>query len=120
MLQIKDIKNLSEFKMTFVSNHKKESFFADMIKNRKIGKHHALFSRIKGKWISALMIIQILRTFPFTEQKNVYRLPCWLGFAIRTFSIEQYFLPTRRIRAVALKLQSKLHHVFLLHLCIKN
>ena len=42
MLHNKDIKNLSELKMTFVSEHKKQSFFTDMIKCLKIGKHHAL------------------------------------------------------------------------------
>ncbi len=83
MLHNKDIKNLSELKMTFVSEHKKQSFFTDMIKSLKIGKHHALFSGVKEKGISALTIISILITFPFIEQKNVHRFinSYWNKFA---------------------------------------
>ncbi len=83
MLQDKDIKNLSELKTTFVYNHKKESFFSDMIKILKIGKHHALFSKVKEKGIPVLAIIQVLITFPFIEQKNVHQfIGCyWNKFA---------------------------------------
>ena len=83
MLHNKDIKNLSELKMTFVSEYKKQSFFTDMIKSLKIGKHHALFSGVKEKGCSALTIISILITFPFIEQKNVHRFvnSYWNKFA---------------------------------------
>ncbi len=83
MLQNKDITNLSELKKTFVSKHKKQSFFTDMIKSLKIGKHHALFAGVKEKGISALTIISILINFPFIEQKNVHRFvnSYWNKFA---------------------------------------
>ena len=83
MLHNKDIKNLSELKMTFVSKHKKQSFFTEMIKSLKIGKHHALFSGVKEKGISALTIISILISFPFIEQKNVHKFvnSYWNKFA---------------------------------------
>ena len=73
MLLNKDIKNLSELRTTFVSKHKKENFFSEMIKILKIGKHHALFSKVKEKGIPVLSIIQILISFPFIEQKNVHQ-----------------------------------------------
>ena len=73
MLHNKDIKNLSELKTSFVSKQKKESFFSDMIKVLKIGKHHALFSKVKEKGISVLTIIKILISFPFIDQKNVHQ-----------------------------------------------
>ncbi len=83
MLQNKDIKNLSELKTTFVSKHKKESFFSEMIKILKIGKHHALFSKVKEKGIPVLFIIKILISFPFIEQKNVHQFinSFWNKFA---------------------------------------
>lgn len=72
-----------ELKTTFVSKHKKESFFSDMLKILKIGKHHALFSKVKEKGIPVLAIIQILITFPFIEQKNVHQFTWsyWNKFA---------------------------------------
>lgn len=83
MLQDKDIKNLSELKTTFVSMHKKESFFSDMIKILKIGKHHALFSKVKEKGVPVLSIISILISFPFIEQKNIHQFTAcfWNKFA---------------------------------------
>ena len=83
MLHNEDIKNLSELKMTFVYKHKKESFFTDMMKNLKLGKHHALFSNVKEKGVSALTIIQILISFPFIEQKNIHKFinSYWTKFA---------------------------------------
>jgi len=83
MLHNKDIKNLSELKITFVSKHKKESFFSEMIQMLKIGKHHALFSKVKSKGISALTIISILLSLPFIEQKNVHKFinSYWNKFA---------------------------------------
>ncbi len=73
MLHNKDIKNLSELKTTFLCDDKKEIFFTEMISILKIGKHHALFSTVKEKGISVLIIIKILITFPFIEQKNVHQ-----------------------------------------------
>ena len=83
MLHNKDIKNLSELKTTFVSKHKKESFFTEMIKVLKIGKHHGLFSQVKKKGIPVLSVIQILISFSFIEQKNVNQFvrSYWSKFA---------------------------------------
>lgn len=73
MLQNKDIKNLSELKTTFLCDDKNESFFTEMISILKIGKHHAIFSSVKEKGISVLLIIKIFIIFPFIEQKNVHQ-----------------------------------------------
>jgi len=73
MLHNKGIKNLSELKTTFLCDDKKESFFTEMISILKIGKHHAIFSTVKEKGISVLIIIKILISFPFIEQKNVHQ-----------------------------------------------
>lgn len=73
MLRNKDIKNLSEIKMTFLSEQKRENFFSDMMRILKIGKHHALFSGVKLKGIPVLTLISILLTFPFMAQKNVHQ-----------------------------------------------
>ena len=83
MLQDKDIKNLSELKMTFVRKHKKSEFFTNFIGILKIGKYHAIFSSVKQKGISSLSLIQILMSFPFIEQKSVYSFTCsyWNKFA---------------------------------------
>ena len=83
MLHNKDIKNLSELKTTFLCDDKKESFFTEMITVLKIGKHHAIFSTVKEKGISVLLIIKILISFPFIEQKNVYQFvnSYWKRFA---------------------------------------
>ncbi len=59
MLHNKDIKNLSELKTTFLCDDKKEIFFTEMISILKIGKHHALFSTVKEKGISVLIITQV-------------------------------------------------------------
>ena len=72
MLHNKDIKNLSELKSTFVHKHKKEEFFTNIIDILKIGKHHAIFSGVKQKGISALYLIRILITLQFIGQNNVY------------------------------------------------
>ena len=94
MLHNKDIKNLSELKSTFVAKHKKSEFFTDMIAILKIGKHHAIFTSVKEKGISVLMLIQILITFPFIEQKNVHRFAnsYWNKFA--SFGKDVYYRPT--------------------------
>ncbi len=83
MLRDKDIKNLSELKTTFVSAHKKEEFFSDMIKILKLGKHHAIFSGVKEKGISALAIITILIIFPFigVSSVNTFVKSYWNKFA---------------------------------------
>jgi len=72
MLQDKDIKNLSELKMTFVRKHKKSEFFTNLIEVLKIGKYHSVFSSVKQKGISSLSLIRILISFPFIDQKSVY------------------------------------------------
>ena len=72
MLHNEDIKNLSELKPTFVSKHQNAEFFLRMIEILKIWKHHALFSGVKEKGVSALTIIAILISFPFLGQKDVY------------------------------------------------
>ena len=72
MLQDKDIKNISEMKMTFVHEHKKSEFFTNFIEVLKIGKYHSIFSSVKQKGISSLLLIKILISFPFIDQKSVY------------------------------------------------
>ena len=70
MLYDKDIKKLSELKKTFVSRNKKEEIFSELINILKIGKHHAIFSTVKKKGISAIILIKILISFSFIDQKN--------------------------------------------------
>jgi hypothetical protein len=72
MLQNKDIKNLSEFKSVFVDSHKNPFYFTKIIDLLKLGKHHALFSSVKKKGIPVLSLIQIILTFPFIDEKNIY------------------------------------------------
>ena len=72
MLHNKDIKNLSELKSLFVHKHKKEEFFTKIIDILKIGKYHAIFSNVKTKGISALLLIRILISFQFIGVNNVY------------------------------------------------
>lgn len=72
MLHNKDIKNLSELKSLFVHKHKKEEFFTKIIDILKIGKYHAIFSNVKEKGISALLLIKILISFQFIGVNNVY------------------------------------------------
>ena len=72
MLRYKNIKNLSELKLLFVDKHKKEEYFTDIIDILKIGKYHAIFSNVKKKGISALLLIKILISFKFIGVDNVY------------------------------------------------
>jgi len=72
MLQNKDIKNLSELKSLFVHKHKKEEFFTNFIDILKIGKYHAIFSNVKKKGISSLILIKILISFQFIGVDNVF------------------------------------------------
>lgn len=72
MLHNKDIKNLAELKSLFVHKHKKEDFFTKIIDILKIGKYHAIFSNVKKKGISALLLIKILISFQFIGVNNVY------------------------------------------------
>lgn len=83
MLRDKDIKNLSELKMTFVHKHKESEFFTNFIEILKIGKYHAIFSSAKQKGISSLLLIRILISFPFIEQKSVhgFTVSYWNKFA---------------------------------------
>jgi len=83
MLQNKDIKNLSELKMTFVRKHEKSKFFTDFIEVLRIGKYHSVFSSVKQKGISSLLLIKILISFPFIDQKSVHRFTgsYWNQFA---------------------------------------
>ena len=76
MLQDKDIKNLSELKMTFVRKHKKSEFITKFVEILKIGKHHSVFTSVKQKGISSLLLIKILIGFPFIDQKSVH---CFIG-----------------------------------------
>lgn len=82
MLQNKNIKNLSELKATFVHKHKKAEFFTKFIEILKIGKYHAIFSSAKQKGISSLMLMRILISLPFIDQKSVYSFTssCWNQF----------------------------------------
>ena len=82
MLHDKDIKNLSELKIAFVLKHKKPEFFTNLIEILKIGKYHSVFSSAKQKGISSLLLIQILISFPFIEQKSVhgFTLSYWNQF----------------------------------------
>ena len=72
MLQDKDIKNISELKKTFVLAHKKPEFFTKSVDVLKIGKYHSIFSQVKQKGIPSLLLIKILISFPFIDQKSVY------------------------------------------------
>lgn len=72
MLRNKDIKNLSELKMTFVREHNKSEFFTYFIDMLKLGKYHSIFSSVKQKGISPLLLINILISLPFIEQKSVF------------------------------------------------
>ncbi len=83
MLRDKDIKNLSELKATFVLKHKKPEFFTNFIEILKIGKYHSIFSSAKQKGISSLLLIRVLISFPFIEQKSVhsFTLSYWDKFA---------------------------------------
>lgn len=72
MLHNKDIKNLTELKMTFVREHKKSEFFTNFIEVLKIGKYHSVFSQVKQKGISSLLLIRILISFPFIDQRSVH------------------------------------------------
>jgi len=83
MLRDKDIKNISELKKTFVLTHKKSEFFTKFIDILKIGKFHSIFFRVKQKGISSLLLIKILISFPFIDQKSVYgfTLSQWKQYA---------------------------------------
>ncbi len=83
MLHNKDIKNLSELKKTFIHKHKKSEFFTNFIDVLKIGKYHSVFSKVKQKGISSLLLIKILISFPFIDQRSVhsFTLSYWNRFA---------------------------------------
>lgn len=72
MLRNKDIKDLSEIESLFVHKHKKEEYFTKMIDVLKIGKYHNIFSNVKTKGISSLLLIKILIAFPFIGVNSVY------------------------------------------------
>ena len=72
MLQSENIKNLSELNQAFVDKHKKAEFFLGFIDILKLGKFHAIFSSAKTKGIVSVLLIRILITFPFIDQKNVW------------------------------------------------
>ncbi|MCF6183823.1 MAG: transposase [Bacteroidales bacterium] len=72
MLRNKDIKNLNELEQSFVDNHKKADFFANIMEILKIGKHHAIFSSVKQKGIPVVELIKILIYLPFIEQNSIY------------------------------------------------
>jgi hypothetical protein len=61
MLHNKDIKNLSELKLSFVRKHKKSTFFLEFISILKLGKLQAVFSKTKLKGISSLSLIRLTR-----------------------------------------------------------
>ena len=79
MLHDKDIKKISEIESTFVSKHKKEKVFSEIIDILKIGKHHAIFSSVKQKGISSIILIKILISFAFIDQKNIYSFTIMLS-----------------------------------------
>lgn len=58
--------------MTFVRKHKKSEFFTKFVDVLKIGKYHSALSSVKQKGISSLLLIKILISFPFIDQKSVY------------------------------------------------
>jgi hypothetical protein len=74
MLQNKDIKNLSELTLTFVDKHNRTDFFSKYIEILKIGKSHGIFSCVKTKGYSALLILKVLIVIPFLGQKTVHSL----------------------------------------------
>lgn len=59
--------------MTFLSKQKKSEFFFEFVDVLKIGKFHSLFSKVKQKGISSLMLIRIMISLPFIEQDNIHR-----------------------------------------------
>ena len=60
--------------MTFVDQHNKSDFFSRYIKILKIGKSHSVFSPVKTKGISAMLILKVLIAIPFLGQKSVHSL----------------------------------------------
>ena len=91
MLQNKDIKNLSELTMTFVDNHNKTDFFSKYIEILGIGKSHGIFSTVKSKGISAILILRVLIVVPFLGQKSVngFNNSPWVKYA--NFGKDTYY-----------------------------
>lgn len=72
MLRDKDIKNISELKQVFVDSHKNPIFFQRMVEVLKLGKHHAIFSKVKSQGIPVLDLITIMIAFPFIGEKSIF------------------------------------------------
>ena len=72
MLQNKDIKKLSELKLTFIAEGKKSEFLFDFVDVLKLGKLHSIFSGVKSKGISVLLLIRIVISLPFIDKNNVH------------------------------------------------
>ena len=71
MLRNKDIKNLSELKKTFVDRQKKSDFFIKYVEILQLSKLHSIFSKVKTKGISVKLLIGILITMPFIEERTI-------------------------------------------------
>ena len=67
MLQNKDIKKLSELKLTFIAEGKKSEFLFDFVDVLKLGKLHSIFSGAKSKGLSTLLLIRIMISLPFIK-----------------------------------------------------
>jgi hypothetical protein len=72
MLQNKDIKKLSELKLTFLCKTKKSEFLFEFVDILKLGKLHSIFSGVKTKGISTLLLIRIMISLPFIDKSSVY------------------------------------------------
>lgn len=72
MLQNKDIKKLSELKLTFIGKGHKSEFLFDFVDILKLGKLHSIFASVKSKGISVLLLIKIMISLPFIDKDNVH------------------------------------------------
>lgn len=72
MLRNKDIKKLSELKLTFIAKGKKSEFLFNFVDVLKLGKLHSIFSGAKSKGISTLLLIRIMISLPFIDMDNVH------------------------------------------------
>jgi hypothetical protein len=84
MLQDKDIKKLSELKLTFIGKGKKSEFLFDFVEVLKLGKLHSIFSGVKSKGISILLLIRIMISLPFIDMDNVH---CFSGSSFNDLKI---------------------------------
>jgi len=73
MLQLKDIKNLSELESTFVNKHDKLPFYLNFFRILKIGQLQAIFSSAKVKGVCGAKTFELLFCFRFISKSNVHQ-----------------------------------------------